>query len=82
MAPGHQPGGGLGVPGELGADEAVALAAEATALGIDGLEILRTDDPTELLVYQAVVVKAREARDLMDRALAARIIETLGQALK
>lgn len=49
---------------------------------MDGTEILRASDSTEILVYQAVVHRAREAKDDLDRALAARIIETLGQALK
>ena len=46
------------------------------------MSLLHLEDPTEILVYQAVVKRASERRDEMDRALAARIIETLGQALK
>lgn len=51
-------------------------------MGIDGLEILRATDPAEILVYQAVVRRAREVKDQQDRNLAVRIVETLGQALK
>lgn len=49
---------------------------------MDGLEVLRASDPTEILAYRAVVEKALEARDRHDQRLAARIIEALGRSLR
>lgn len=56
----------------------IVLAAEAVSLGLDGLGLLRSSSPIEVLVAQAVVSKADELQRRRDKNLATMIGNNVG----
>lgn len=60
----------------------VAWAAELCVLGLPGFDLLRSDDPTELLVAQVTAEHLAELREQERKAFAVEIVNALGKALE
>lgn len=58
------------------------LAASASLLGFDPRRVLETDNPSELLVIRAVVDKAAQLREQLDRSLAVEIANAVGKLFR
>lgn len=60
----------------------MVLAATATALGLDGEQLIRSEDPSDPLVMNALVLATRAARDQQNddlaEAIAFRVAEIFG----
>jgi hypothetical protein len=60
----------------------VKAAGAMVALGMDGMALLRTSDPVDALVLQAVAEESVKVLQQRDRALAAEIANAVGRLFK
>jgi hypothetical protein len=61
---------------------AIQAAALLCVLGVDGLRLLTSDDPTEILMLQAVGHEALRIQAKRDKSLAAEIANAVGRLFK
>lgn len=61
---------------------AIRAAAMLCAVGVDGVRLLTSDDPTEIVMLQAVGVEALKAAQQRDKALAAEIANAVGRLFR
>lgn len=61
---------------------ATRAAAYLCVLGVDGVRLLTSDDPTELLMLQAVGREAARIQQQRDKSLAAEIANAVGRLFR
>jgi len=61
---------------------AIEAAALLCVLGVDGVRLLTSEDPTEVLMLQAVGREAMRIQAKRDKSLAADIANAVGRLLK
>lgn len=79
-ADGH--GNGGRTDGGMTEAAAVRAAAVLCAVGVDGIRLLKSEDPTEILMLQAVGREALRIAQQRDKSLAAEIANAVGRLFR
>ena len=74
-------GGGREAAGGIRAHESVKAAAIAQIYGVDGMALLRSHDPVEVMIQQALVESAVKAQQELDQTRANMNANAIGQVL-